>query len=61
LKLKIGGYFGDNGKYDSKYDLNADGKVDQLDFNLILKFTGFWFYHYEETLQWLEEVGIDFK
>jgi hypothetical protein len=60
LNIRIGGEFGDSGKYDPKYDLNADGKIDQLDYNLILKLTNFWFYHYEETLLWLDEEGIPY-
>jgi hypothetical protein len=55
-KLKIGGHFSFPGTtYLPKYDLNADGKIDQLDLNIILKFSGFKFYHYEETLLWWEE------
>ena len=62
MKLNIGGiYTVPATHYNSKYDLNADGMVNQMDFNLILKFSGFWFYHYEETLAWLEELHIQYK
>jgi hypothetical protein len=47
--------------YNPIYDLNADGKVDQLDYNLILKFSGFWFYHYEETMEWINELGLEYS
>jgi hypothetical protein len=58
-KLQIGGnYVAPHTHYESKYDLNADGQVNLLDFNLILKFTGFWFYHYQETKEWLDALKI---
>ena len=58
-KVEIGGNYSiPTTQYTPKYDLNADGKINQLDFNLILKFEGFWYYHYEETMKWLKELGI---
>jgi hypothetical protein len=60
LKMKIGGNYSiPSTQYSSLHDLNSDGKVDQLDFNLVLKLTGFWFYHYEDTMEWLQELGIE--
>jgi hypothetical protein len=60
-KLQIGSNYAiPSTHYISKYDLNADGNVDQLDFNLILKFTGFWFYHYQETKEWLDALKIQY-
>jgi hypothetical protein len=61
IKMNIGSnYFVPGTQYVSKYDLNADGQVNQLDFNLVLKFTGFWFYHYQETKEWLDALGIQY-
>jgi hypothetical protein len=58
-KLKIGGnYMAPHTHYEAKYDLNADGQVNLLDFNLILKFTGFKFHHYQETKEWLDALEI---
>ena len=60
LKMMVGGNFLDpTTNYDPKYDLNADGRIDLLDFNLILKLSGFWFYHYEDTMDWLKELKIE--
>jgi hypothetical protein len=60
MQLNIGGDFLiPSTNYNFKFDLNADGKVNLLDYNLILKFNGFWFYHYAETMEWIEELGID--
>jgi len=62
MQLHLGGDFLiPSTNYNYKYDLNADGKVDQLDYNLALKFNGFWFYHYVETMEWLEELNINVK
>jgi hypothetical protein len=61
MKSQIGGnYLISTSNYDPKYDLNADGKVNQLDLNVIIKFTGFKFYHYEETKQWLDDLSIPY-
>ena len=62
MKRYIGGDFlNPSTNYNPKYDFNADGKVDQLDYNLILKFNGFWYYHYDDTSKWIETLGMDAK
>jgi hypothetical protein len=61
IKMNLGSNYAiPSSHYISKYDLNADGNVDQLDLNLILKFTGFWFYHYQETKEWLDALEIQY-
>ena len=60
--LHIGGnYSVPSSGYVPKYDFNSDGQINQLDYNLIVKLNGFWYYHYEETQDWLEELGIRYK
>jgi len=39
-----------------KYDINADGRVNNLDMNLMIIYSGFWFFHYNDTREWLEDV-----
>jgi uncharacterized repeat protein (TIGR01451 family) len=52
---KIGGVYGIPGtNYDPLFDLNADGKVDQLDYNIVLKFKLFKYINYIETDDWLK-------
>jgi hypothetical protein len=58
LKTKMGGYFGDDGLYDPKYDLNSDGRIDQLDYNIIVKFLNFQITNYKETRLWIEGLGF---
>jgi hypothetical protein len=58
LKEKMGAYFGDGSKYDPKYDLNSDGKIDQLDYNIIVKFLNFNYKNYKETRLWIEALGF---
>jgi hypothetical protein len=55
LKARIGGYFGDGENYDPKYDLNSDGKIDLLDYSIIIKFLNFQITNYKDTRFWLEE------
>jgi hypothetical protein len=42
------------------FDLNADGKVNVVDLNLLNMYIGFKYYHYLDTKQWLDELGIDY-
>jgi hypothetical protein len=58
METKMGGYFGDDGLYDPKYDLNSDGKIDQLDYDIIVKFLNFQLTNYKETRLWLEILGF---
>jgi hypothetical protein len=58
LKDKIGSYFKDGGTYDPKYDLNSDGKIDQLDYNIIIKLLNFQVINYKETRLWIEASGF---
>jgi len=41
--------------YEPHLDLNADGYIDIHDYYLLQKYIGFRFYHYEETMDWLNE------
>jgi hypothetical protein len=58
LKNKIGGHYGVNAQYDYQYDLNSDGKVDDLDYNIIVKFLTFQLRNYKETRLWIESLGF---
>ena len=40
--------------YDPAFDLNADGKIDQLDYNIVIKFKTFNYLDYIETDDWLK-------
>jgi hypothetical protein len=57
IQAKIGAYWNDSGNYEAKYDLNSDGKIDQLDYNIVVKFLNFNISHYVETEAWITELG----
>ena len=49
--------FGES-NYLPRYDLNADGYIDINDGTLLQKYNNFLFYHYQETIDWMTELGI---
>jgi len=57
IKLKMGGDYEKNINYEPVYDLNADGKIDQLDYNIIIKFRTLNFMNYIETKEWVNLIG----
>jgi hypothetical protein len=44
----------------TRYDLDADGRVVNNDLNLLIIYAGFKYYHYLDTKEWLDELGIDY-
>ena len=54
LLFKKGIYYGHK-DYVPEYDLNADGYIDSYDYYLLQKYINFRFYHYEDTMNWLNE------
>ena len=67
IKGKIGAnYENSSSGYEAKYDLNSDGKIDQLDYNIVIKFfdnkksKNFKYSHYTETKLWLQTLGFTF-
>ncbi len=54
LLTNNGPSFGEEGYY-PRYDLDANGYVDINDYYLLLKYNGFWFNHYQETADWLNQ------
>jgi len=43
-----------------KYDLDGDGRVVNNDLSLLIIYTGFRYYHYVDTQEWLDELGIEY-
>lgn len=44
----------------TKYDLDADGRIMIYDVNMMTIYLGFRYYHYKDTKEWLDELGIDY-
>ena len=56
IKQFFDGFYGEEGvNYVPRYDINATGDINANDFNLMRKFYGFYFFHYEDTREWLKE------
>ena len=55
LRTLFDSVYGESEYFDPQYDSNASGDVNANDYNLIRKYYGFYFFHYEDTREWLKE------